>query len=179
MVARWTLVGMHPWVLALPAGLPVSSAPVAIAQPEVSARADTSAAGPAERATLTTRIQSQTPDPRGEAALRDLIAGITRGNPNYSVMSEDLARQVTQHLTPLQSAFVSLGRVLVIRFLGVDAQGMDIYQVRQLRGQSKIAIRIAPDGQIESLHLRGELFSTPTMPIAPGRAAGGEPMPTD
>lgn len=57
------------------------------------------------------------------------LLGITLGKPNYSVTSEDLAKQVTRHLTPLPSAFISPGKVLFIRFLRV------IYQIRQLRGR--------------------------------------------
>jgi hypothetical protein len=38
---------------------------------------------------------AQTPDQHAQAALRDLITGITRGKPNYDAMSADLAKQVT------------------------------------------------------------------------------------
>jgi len=39
-----------------------------------------------EMATLRGRIQSQAADPRSEAALRRLIAGVTGGKPDYGVM---------------------------------------------------------------------------------------------
>ena len=158
MAYRRAIARMHPRALILLTCLSVLSVPVVAASPEIGGQRDV-----------------QTLDPRGEATLRDLIAGITRGKPNYGVMSADLAGQVARHLAPLQAAFVSLGKVLFIRFLGVDEQGMDIYQVRQLRGLTRFAVLMAPDGQLARLQLRGEMFSTPTMPIPRGREAGVDP----
>jgi len=149
---------MHPWVPIFLACVAALSVPAAAASPEIGAQP-----------------QVQALDQRGEAALRDLISGIMRGKPNYGLMSTDLADQVARHLAPLQAAFVSLGNVLFIRSLGVDAQGMDVYQVRQLRGLTRFAILMAPDGQVSRLRVRGEMFSTPTMPIPRGREAGVDP----
>ena len=158
MAYRRAIARMHPRVLVLLTCLSVLSVPVVAASPEIGGQPEV-----------------QTLDQRGEATLRDLIAGITRGKPNYGVMSADLADQVARHLAPLQAAFVSLGKVLFIRFLGVDEQGMAIYQVRQLRGLTRLAVLMAPDGQVARLRLRGEMFSTPTMPIPRGREAGAAP----
>lgn len=158
MAYRRAIARVHPRVPILLACLSVLSAPVVAASPGIADQPDV-----------------QTLDRRGEAALRDLIAGITRGKPNYGAMNADLADQVARHLAPLQAAFVSLGKVLFIRFLGVDERGMDIYLVRQLRGLTRFAVVMAPDGQVARLRVGGEMFSTPTMPIPRGREAGVDP----
>jgi bla regulator protein blaR1 len=41
---------------------------------------------------LTARVQSQTPQPGSEAALRQLVAGLQSGNPNYDKMTPELAK---------------------------------------------------------------------------------------
>lgn len=108
-----------------------------------------------------TRVQSQTPDPSSEAAVRDLITGITSGKPNYEAMTPTTAAGIRQLLPRLQAAFVSLGPVSSIRFLRVDKDGVDVYEARHLRGKTDFEILISPKGLI-SANAHGCPFSHPT-----------------
>jgi hypothetical protein len=94
------------------------------------------------------RVESHTPDPRSEATVRDFIAGITTGKPNYSAMNEQLADTIRRQLPLLQRRFVSLGPLLSVRFLGVDTKAADHYEARYRGGKSRFAILFAPNGLI-------------------------------
>ena len=108
-----------------------------------------------------TRFQSQTPDPSSEAAVRDLITGITSGKPNYGAMTPTTAAGIRQLLPRLQAIFVFLGPVSSIRFLRVDKDGVDVYEARHLRGKTKFEILISPEGLITA-NAHGCPFSHPT-----------------
>ena len=100
------------------------------------------------RAKLAARIQSNSPLPGSEAALRRLVEGIQTGNPPYEEMSPQLAQVVRQQLHQLQPVAAYLGAIRAIEFRGVGSEGWDVYDVHREHGASRWRILLSPDGKI-------------------------------
>jgi hypothetical protein len=96
------------------------------------------------------KVKSQSASPGTEAALRRLIEGIISGKPNYDEMSALLAEATRQQLPNLQSGLAELRTVQSIRFLGVGAQGEDVYSVRHENGASHWRIALDSKGTIST-----------------------------
>jgi hypothetical protein len=94
------------------------------------------------------RVKSQAASPGTEAALRRLIDGIMSGKPNYDEMLPGLAEATRHQLPTLQPGFVEMGAVQTIRFLGVGAQGEDVYSVRHVNSASHWRITLDSNGKI-------------------------------
>jgi hypothetical protein len=99
------------------------------------------------KARLALRIQSKTPVPGSEAALRRLIEGVRTGVPNYDEMSPGLAQLVRKQLPQLQMTAKFLGDIQSLEFQGVGSQGWDVYEVRRENGVVKWRIALT-DGVI-------------------------------
>jgi len=97
---------------------------------------------------IAAKVQSQTPTPGSEAALRRLIDGLTSGSPNYSEMSDALATATRQQLPTLQSALVNLGALQTVQFRAVGVQGWDVYDVRYEKGMVTFRIGLSADGKV-------------------------------
>jgi bla regulator protein BlaR1 len=97
---------------------------------------------------LAARVQSQTAQPGSEAALRELIAGLTSGNPDYSKMTPELAKLTREQLPKLQKNLEQSGPVRSIEFRGVGSQGWDVYDVRQDTGITTWRLTLNADGKI-------------------------------
>ncbi|MHC2333337.1 glyoxalase superfamily protein [Bradyrhizobium sp. USDA 4454] len=96
------------------------------------------------------RMKSQTAAPGTEVALRRLIDGIVSGNPDYEAMSPGLAAATREQLPNLQLGLGDLGAIETTRFLGVGAQGEDVYSVRHENGASHWRIALDPNGIIST-----------------------------
>jgi hypothetical protein len=96
------------------------------------------------------KVKSQSASPGTEAALRRLIEGIISGKPNYDEMSALLAEATRQQLPNLQSGLVELRAVRSVTFLGVGAQGEDVYSVRHENGASHWRIALDSKGAIST-----------------------------
>ena len=96
------------------------------------------------------RMKSQTPSPGTEAALRRLIDGIVSGNPNYDEMGAMLAEATRKQLPRLQPGLAELRTVESVTFLGVGAQGEDVYSVRHENGASHWRIALDSKGAIST-----------------------------
>jgi hypothetical protein len=99
---------------------------------------------------LAEKVKSQTANPGTEAALRRLIEGIVSGEPNYDEMSAALAEATRQQLPKLQPGLAELREVQSVRFLGVGAQGEDVYSVRHENGASHWRIALDSKGTIST-----------------------------
>jgi DNA-binding transcriptional MerR regulator len=99
------------------------------------------------KAKLAARIQSKTPVPGSEAALRRLREGIRSGSPNYDEMSPALAHLCRRQLPQLQMTAKFLGETQSVEFQGVGSQGWDVYEVRCENGVAKWRIALT-DGVI-------------------------------
>jgi len=96
------------------------------------------------------RVKSQVPSPGTEAALRRLIDGIISGKPNYDEMSALLAEATRQQLPHLQPGLAELRTVESVKFLGVGAQGEDVYSVRHENGATHWRIALDLRGAIST-----------------------------
>ena len=94
------------------------------------------------------KVKSQSASPGTETALRRLIDGIISGKPNYDEMGAALAEATRQQLPNLQPGLAELRAVEFIRFLGVGAQGEDVYTVRHENGASHWRIALDSKGMI-------------------------------
>jgi len=99
------------------------------------------------------RFKDQTPDPRGEAVLRHLIAGIVKGAPEYSELSPSFAQLTRQVLPEVQRSLIPLGEVRSASFLKVGAAGDDHYRVKFASGSREFSIILDPDGRVYSVGL--------------------------
>ncbi|HEY6454998.1 MAG TPA: DUF3471 domain-containing protein [Steroidobacteraceae bacterium] len=104
---------------------------------------------------LSARMQSKTPSPGSEAAIRSLFAGLLAGKPNYGDMSPQFAQATRQQLTQLQAAAQTLGPIQSLQFRGVSPQGADTFEVQHEHGTSTMLIMLSPDGKIQGAGFRG------------------------
>jgi hypothetical protein len=95
------------------------------------------------------KFQSQIPTPGSEAALRRMIDGLRRGEPNYDEMAAWYGELTRQKASMYQLVLSSWGGVLAIEFRHVDDTGGDVYEVRQENGRSEWMIYRNTDGLIE------------------------------
>jgi CubicO group peptidase (beta-lactamase class C family) len=100
------------------------------------------------------RFKDQTPAPGGEAMVHKMIEGLKSGNPDYSLMTGDLAKVTRDQLTTLQSSVVQLGELQSIAFKGVGPGGADIYTCKFANGAVEYRIWLGSDGKLESANLR-------------------------
>jgi hypothetical protein len=99
-------------------------------------------------ADISAKVQSQTPTPGSEAALRRLIEGIMAGKPNFAEMSPELAKATREQLPRMEATLKELGVVQSVEFRGVGSQGWDAYDVRQEHGLSRWKIELGANGII-------------------------------
>ncbi len=94
--------------------------------------------------------------PGSEAALRQLIDGIRRGEPDYARMSVQAANGTRQQLRLVQAIMDRMGPVQALSFVGVASTGADIYQVKCENGSAEVRLDLLKDGRIGSLTLGPE-----------------------
>jgi hypothetical protein len=112
-------------------------------------RIDAAAAQELERA-IKDRMISRSASPGTEAALRRLIEEVAAGRPDYAAMSPGLAEATRQQLPRLQRGLAEMGPITSLAFLGVGAQGQDVYSVWHEGGASHWHIALDADGRIGS-----------------------------
>ncbi|MES2672821.1 MAG: M56 family metallopeptidase [Pseudomonadota bacterium] len=98
--------------------------------------------------TLAGKIKSQQPTPGSEDALRKLIATLGSESPDYSIMSEGMAKATKEQWFGLHSGTKALGAIQSIEFDGVADNGWDLYEVKHQNGRSDWRIEISDDGII-------------------------------
>jgi DNA-binding transcriptional MerR regulator len=102
------------------------------------------------RAQLSKRVQSRTPLPGSESALRRLVEGIQAGNPPYEEMSPQLEQVIRLQLPQLQPLTEYLGAFRSTEFRGVGSGGLDQYDVHREHGTSRWQILLNTEGKIVS-----------------------------
>ncbi|WP_342737789.1 glyoxalase superfamily protein [Bradyrhizobium sp. B117] len=113
-------------------------------------RIDAGAAQELQRA-IETRMSSRSANPGSAAALRRLVESLAAGQPNYGEMSAALAELTRKQLPRLQPGLADMGPITSIEFLGVGAQGQDVYSVWHQGGAaSHWHIALGSDGTIIS-----------------------------
>jgi hypothetical protein len=100
------------------------------------------------RAAAPKKFKDQTQDPRTEAALRQLLDDMRRGEPKYDQIMPSLANFLRQDLPEIEGEMKELGAVKAVAFKGVGPGGADIYQVTFESGNMECRIMLASDGTI-------------------------------
>jgi hypothetical protein len=98
-----------------------------------------------------------TPLPGSEAAPRQLIDGIRRGEPDYARMSTQAANGTRQQLRLVQEIMNQMGPVQAVSFVRVGPTGADIYQVKCESSSTEVRLDLLnKDGRIGGLALGPE-----------------------
>lgn len=95
------------------------------------------------------RARSQTPMPGSEAVLRRYLDGVLAGKPDYDDMTPWFAELVREAGSLTHSIYVRRGAAISIKFLHVDQDGGDTYEVSQESGFSTWTIYLNSNGLIE------------------------------
>ena len=111
----------------------------------------------------------QTATPGSEDALRKLVEGVASGTPDYEAMTPEFARITRQQLGFLRPSVANGGAIQSLEFVGIDAEGRNIFEVHQENGTINARIALDADGKINSALLRpapapGERRPTATIP---------------
>jgi hypothetical protein len=91
-----------------------------------------------------------TRQPGGEATVRRLSEELARGEPNYDLLSPQMADLTRQQLTVLKERFSSLGPVQSVTFVEVAPSGGDVYEVRYANGGLRWILSLGSDGKLAS-----------------------------
>jgi hypothetical protein len=107
---------------------------------------------PATAQQLTARteasVKAQTPSPGTEAAARLLDSGTVAGDPPYDAMTPELAAVTRPQVPRIQSYLAGLGPIEEVRFLGVNPQGADVYNIRHAKGIVRWTVALDAKGKI-------------------------------
>lgn len=110
------------------------------------ARRELEASRAAER-----RFKAQVVTAGSENALRQIIAGIARGEPPYEQMRPAFADTIRNELPGLKEALNRLGALESVSFKSVGPAGDDTFEVRFERGVREFQILLLPDGRIHAI----------------------------
>lgn len=88
------------------------------------------------------------PQPGAAAAVRRLLDELARGEPDYAMMSEQLAEATRSQLPTLQQRVVALGAIESVAFVEVTPQGLDVYDVLAADGGMRFLIGLDAEGKI-------------------------------
>jgi DNA-binding transcriptional MerR regulator len=94
------------------------------------------------------RVRNQNPMPGGEEALRRMLEAGRAGSPDYSLMSPELAQIARGQLPYWQIVGRYFGAIAAARFLSVDSQGWDIYQIHHENDVHRYRIAMGDDGKV-------------------------------
>ncbi len=97
------------------------------------------------------RVKGQQPAPESQGAVRQLLAGLATGKPDYERMSPGLATVTRDQLTWLQPWIGGLGALKSLTFHAVEAQGGDQWDAEFEKGEVRVEIHLGNDGRLMSI----------------------------
>jgi hypothetical protein len=89
-----------------------------------------------------------TQQPGGEATIRRVSEELARGEPNYDLLSPQMANVTRQQLPALTQRLSSLGPVQSVTFVEVGPNGGDVYEAQYANGGLRWIISLTPDGKL-------------------------------
>ena len=95
-----------------------------------------------------------TRQPGGEATVRRVSEELARGEPNYDLLTPQMADVTRRQLTALKERFSSLGPVQSVTFVEVAPSGGDVYEVRYANGGLRWIISLTSDGKLANAGLQ-------------------------
>jgi bla regulator protein blaR1 len=100
---------------------------------------------------LALRIQTNTPDPATEAALRHLIESAIAGKLDFEILAPPLAQIMKAQAPVLETSLKYMGRLQAIEFVSVGPQGWDAYTVKYEKGTQHWRLIMDENGKIGGL----------------------------
>ncbi len=97
---------------------------------------------------------SSMPTPGTEAALRNLIAGLASGSPDYEKLSPQFAEVVRRDLPMTHAMFSGLGELKSVTFRGRGAGGDDAYDLVFANGELLMSAALDSEGRMAGGILR-------------------------
>lgn len=94
-----------------------------------------------------------TPQAGSEAALRQYIEALARGEPDYDRMTSEVAAQTRQQLPFNQAILARMGALRSVSFRAVSALGSDVYITHFANGSAEWRIGLVKDGAIGRIAL--------------------------
>lgn len=88
------------------------------------------------------------PQPGGEAAVRSLFSGMASGKPDYSLMSDEVAKRIQSGLDLFHTDMSKAGETESTNFSGVGPDGLDDYEIRTATSTVRFAVYLGADGKI-------------------------------
>jgi DNA-binding CsgD family transcriptional regulator len=107
--------------------------------------ANSQPAAPAEERVA---ASAATPTAGTEAALRNLVAGLASGSPDYDKLSPPFAQTVRRDLPMTHPLFSSLGELTSVTFRGRGAMGDDVYKLEFAHGAVIMSAALDADGRM-------------------------------
>ena len=108
----------------------------------------------AHDADIAKRTKEKTPAPGTEAALRRSIQELQRGEPNYDMMSPQIADLTRKQLPQLKTMMAGFGALQSVTFKSVGPGGLDVYEVKFEHATVEFMIMLGPEGKTQGLGLR-------------------------
>jgi len=108
----------------------------------------------AHNAEIAKRFREQAQSPGTEAALRRAVQELQRGEPDYDLMSAQLAALTRQQLPQLKTTIAQFGALQSVSFKGVGPGGADIYEVKFEHATTEWRVALGPDGKTQGLGFR-------------------------
>jgi Peptidase family S41/N-terminal domain of Peptidase_S41 in eukaryotic IRBP len=108
-----------------------------------------------------------TAQPGGEAAVRRMSEENARGEPNYDLMSAEMAQATRTQIDGLKRLFSGFGPIKSVKFVEVGPQGVDTYEVEYANNTAMWQILLGPDGKTVMAGVRP---APPKPPVAPAAA---------
>jgi hypothetical protein len=93
-------------------------------------------------------VRRSAPRAGTEEMLRDYIAALSRGAPNYDRMTPEVAAQTRQQLALNQAILSRLGELRALSFRGVSYMDHDVYMAHFANGTAEWRIALAKNGSI-------------------------------
>jgi len=105
-------------------------------------------------AEIAKRFKEQAQSGGTEAALRRAVQELQRGEPDYELMSPQLAALTRQQLPQLKTMIAQFGALQSVSFKGVGPGGADIYEVKFEHATTEWRVALGPDGKTQSMTVR-------------------------
>lgn len=106
------------------------------------------------QADIDKRFKGQVASPGSEAAVRRLVEELRTGQPNYELMSSDMARETRRQVTQHEATIAKLGALQSVTFKGVGPAGPNIYLAAFEKGSLEWRVWLNLDGTVDVFRYR-------------------------
>jgi len=94
-------------------------------------------------------IPARAAAPGGEKTLRAMIDGLGNGDPDYNLLSADMAKLTRDQLPALHALISGLGPLKSIELVEAEPGGSDLYRATFEKGVQDWDITLQSDGKVQ------------------------------